>query len=58
MADHQAEGIRARERAIRELCLLADLPDLWDITVRSWEMDMSSSRFFDEAPQEEEDWGE
>ncbi len=28
MADHQAEGIRARERAIRELCLLADLPGL------------------------------
>lgn len=26
MADHQAEGIRARERAIRELRLLADLP--------------------------------
>ena len=26
MADHQAEGIRALERAIRELCLLADPP--------------------------------
>ncbi len=26
MADHQAEGIRALERAIRELRLLADLP--------------------------------
>jgi dimethylamine/trimethylamine dehydrogenase len=29
---------------------LADLPDLWDVTVRNWEMDMSSSRFFNEAP--------
>lgn len=28
MADHQAEGIRARERAVRELCLPADLPGL------------------------------
>ena len=26
LADHQAEGIRALERAIRELYLLADLP--------------------------------
>jgi dimethylamine/trimethylamine dehydrogenase len=32
---------------------LADLPDLWDVTVRNWEMDMSSSRFFNEAPHED-----
>jgi len=35
------------------ICMLADLPDLWDITVRNWEVDMSSSRFFDEAPHED-----
>ncbi|MHA1528765.1 MAG: oxidoreductase [Alphaproteobacteria bacterium] len=35
------------------IAILADLPDLWDITVRDWEMEMSSSRFFNEAPQED-----
>jgi dimethylamine/trimethylamine dehydrogenase len=33
--------------------ILADLPDLWDITVRNWEVDMSSSRYFNEAPHED-----
>ena len=32
--------------------ILADIPDLWDVTVRDWELELSASRFHGEAPQE------
>ncbi|MFQ5566651.1 MAG: NADH:flavin oxidoreductase, partial [Paracoccaceae bacterium] len=35
------------------IAMLADLPDLWDVTVHSYELEMGSSRFFGEAPQED-----
>lgn len=32
--------------------LIADVPDLWDVTVQDWELELSASRFHGEAPQE------
>ncbi len=47
-----AEGESAEER--REMfSLLAELPDLWDITVQDYTLDMGSSRFVKEASLEQ-----
>jgi len=34
------------------ISILADIPDLWDVTVQDWELELSASRFHGEAPQE------
>jgi dimethylamine/trimethylamine dehydrogenase len=43
----------APEESREALALLADLPDLWDVTVSEYEREMGSSRFVKEAAQEE-----
>jgi dimethylamine/trimethylamine dehydrogenase len=53
-AEGQANGTQLASSERRDMIgILADLPDLWDITVRDWEMELSSSRFFSEVPQED-----
>ena len=53
-ADDGAGAGQSQPSERREMiAMLADLPDLWDIIVRDWELDMSSSRFFGEAPHED-----
>jgi dimethylamine/trimethylamine dehydrogenase len=54
VTDGKANGTQLASSERRDMIgILADLPDLWDITVRDWEMELSSSRFFNEAPQED-----
>ena len=48
-------GARSSEESSerREMIeMLADVPDLWDVTVQDWELELSASRFHGEAPQE------
>jgi dimethylamine/trimethylamine dehydrogenase len=47
-----ADGLRAEESR-EAIALLADLPDLWDVTVSDYWREMGSSRFVREAAQEE-----
>ncbi|HEY5701792.1 MAG TPA: FAD-dependent oxidoreductase, partial [Gammaproteobacteria bacterium] len=42
-----------RAEAEDAIGLLADLPDLWDLTVASWENDSKTSRFAEEGHQEQ-----
>ncbi len=51
LADHQAEDIRALERAIQELSLLADLPGLGFLNVLSpkYEIALAELRKIDPA---------
>lgn len=53
-ADPRTSSARAASRSERRdmIELLADLPDLWDVTVQNWEVELSASRFHGEAPQE------
>ncbi len=46
------DGLRAEESR-EAIALLADLPDLWDVTVSDYWREMGSSRFVREAAQEE-----
>ena len=46
-------GITAAEDGREILALLAELPDLWDVNVSSWENDSMTSRFAPEGYQEE-----
>ena len=47
-----AEGLTAEGEGREVVAMLAELPDLWDVNISSWENDSSSSRFAKEGNQE------
>jgi len=48
-----ADGIAAGEEGREVIALLAELPDLWDVTLSDWSHDSQTSRFAAEGYQEE-----
>jgi dimethylamine/trimethylamine dehydrogenase len=53
MSEEGHAGGRAVAESREAVALLADLPDLWDVTVADYNREMGSSRFVKEAAQEE-----
>ena len=47
-----AEGLQASAEGYDIIAMLAELPDLWDVNISSWENDSATSRFKKEGYQE------
>jgi dimethylamine/trimethylamine dehydrogenase len=48
-----AKGIQASAEGSDVIAMLAEIPDLWDVNISSWENDSQTSRFAKEAFQEQ-----
>lgn len=47
-----SEGLEAKDEGAEIICLLGELPDLWDLNISDWSNDSQTSRFATEGYQE------